>query len=610
MNNKSISILLLIIIASSQMVTAQPDCDDGNDDGGHGCPPGAPMPKPPYPCTACFPVVHAFDPNDIVGPTGYAQPQWMAAKDAFGYTIRFENDPDFATAPAQKVTIRMPIDSQMNAYSFQLGEFGFGFYRYQPPDNSSFYSDRLTDTADSLNVFVDVTAGVDVTRNEAFWILESVDPITGLVPEDALAGFLPVNDTSITRFNDTITKPGEGFVTFFLKPIATAQTGDSVTHQASIVFDINAPIPTNVWSNLIDAGPPESRLRPLPSFTPSNSVRLEFDGEDDPGGVGVDYYDLYVAKDDGPFFLYREQIDTNFYWFTGEAQSQYRFYTRATDYVGNKEDPKNDAETTTTLGVEKFIVIQSPEPGDQYCPGDVLPIRWTSANAGGRFDLALSLDGGLTFTPIAEGVDSLSSPYPFRIPPAIDPSAEALIQVKDNTTGEIIANSGAFFILPAPFLDLGPDVRIAAGQSVELQSMIVDENLQYQWSTGETTPAITVGEMNLYTLTVTDKNGCTATDSINLELATGIEELVHGSVRVYPNPTDREVVLSYELGQSAKVKLELTSLNGQLISRLPIKKKSAGAYTDRFDLRSLAQGNYLLRLQIGERKIQWLISKI
>ncbi len=588
----------------------QSDCDEGNDDGGHGCPPGVSTPKPPPPCSACFPVVHAFDPNDIVGPTGYDTPQWMAGKDQFQYMIRFENDPDFATAPAQKVTIRMPVDSQMNVFSFQLGEFGFGSYRYTVPNNSSFYSDRLTNTADSLNVFVDVTAGIDVTKNEAFWIFESVDPVTGLVPEDALTGFLPVNDTTINRFNDTITKPGEGFVTFLLKPKLIVQTGDSVTHKASIVFDINAPIPTNTWSNILDAKPPSSRVLPAASLTPSNSIRLQFAGEDDPGGVGIAHYDLYITKDNGSFFLHQAQIDTNYFWFTGEAGSQYQFYTRATDHVGNQEEPKFEKETSTTLGVENYIIVESPGAGDQFCPGDTIPISWASVNAGNGFDLAISLDGGSQFIPIVENIDSLASPYLYGLSTSIPTTEVAIIQIKNHENGEIIGNSNPFTIWLKPIVDLGPNIRLEIGGTAELMPTVEDESLSYLWSTGETTSSITVSELNRYTLTVMDTNGCVATDSIQVESVTGIQELVQGTVQVFPNPTTKFIQLNYELNQSARINFELTNLEGKSIRRIPRQRQSLGKHSERFDLQKFAQGNYLLRMQVGGEWVQWQITKI
>ncbi|NJO93753.1 MAG: hypothetical protein HC820_04250, partial [Hydrococcus sp. RM1_1_31] len=48
-------------------------------------------------------VIVSHDPNDILGPQGYGTERWISAKSPLDYTIRFENDPKLASAPAQVV---------------------------------------------------------------------------------------------------------------------------------------------------------------------------------------------------------------------------------------------------------------------------------------------------------------------------------------------------------------------------------------------------------------------------------------------------------------------------------------------------------------------------
>lgn len=353
MNKKRASYIayfLFVGILYPFFVSAQP-CGGGNENGGFGCallvaaglkPPGDPF---------NIPRVHAVDPNLIDGPVGYdSLLQWMSIKDRLRYTVYFENDPDFATAPAQIVRIDVPVDSNLNIYSVRLGNFGFGYFNYEVPENTSFYQQRLTNTADSLNVWVDVTAGIDVVNHKIFWLFESIDPATGLPPEDALTGFLPVNDTSVNIYNDTLPKRGEGYVLFSVVPESSLVTGDSVRAQASIIFDINAPLETNIWRNHIDAFAPESQMNSLPGAIPSNTLWLSWSGSDDPGGTGVDYYDLYVSRDGGPYLLHAGNIDTTAYFFTGFPGEEYAFYTRATDLVGNTEPEKTMADEVVVLG--------------------------------------------------------------------------------------------------------------------------------------------------------------------------------------------------------------------------------------------------------------------
>ena len=344
-------LILLSILLLPNFVNAQGICDPGNNKGGHGTgnkksgnsDPGEPNDE------INIPRLHSVDPNEIDGPVGYDSLRWVSVNDRLGYTIYYENDPDFATAPAQIVRVDLPVDPNLNIFSVRLGNFGFGQFNYEVPPNATFYQKRLTNTQDSLNVHVDVTAGIDVVQSKVFWIFESVDPVTGLPPADALTGFLPVNDTSINIYNDTLTKKGEGYVTFNIVPQNSLVTGDSATAQASIVFDDNEAIETNIWTNFIDAFPPTSSMDTLPPMQAGKTIELTFSGVDDPDGVGVAYYDLYVSKDGGPFLLHTEGIDTTSFLFNGSS-GEYAFYTRATDHVGNKEVDKNMADETITLG--------------------------------------------------------------------------------------------------------------------------------------------------------------------------------------------------------------------------------------------------------------------
>ena len=281
------------------------------------------------------PVICSRDPNDIIGPEGYGPGKMIAKAKSHNYMIRFENDPDFATAPAQIVKINHPLDVNVNALSLRLGDFGFGGFTFTVPADKTFYATRL-DLMDSLGVMVDVTAGIDVTKREAFWIFESKDPKTGLPPTNATLGFLPVNDSS---------SKGEGFVTYTIKAASSTQTGDSIHAKASIVFDINAPIETPVIFNTIDAVAPVSTLTPLPASSGTTTVPVSWAGQDDPGGSGIHDYTLFVSENGGIFSAYQSGITDTATSFTGIAGNIYGFFTQATDNVGNQELLKNRAET-------------------------------------------------------------------------------------------------------------------------------------------------------------------------------------------------------------------------------------------------------------------------
>jgi hypothetical protein len=350
----------------------------------------------------CRPVLRSCDPNDIIGPDGPGDENWVRCGQPLAYKIRFENDPERATAPAQVAEIRHPLDEDVDARSFELGSFGFGDFTFEVPEGRASYSDRL-DVTDSLGVYVDVTAGLDVQTNEAFWRFTSIDPETGSQPtDDPTAGFLPINDS---------TGRGEGFVRYRVRADSSASTGNEIEAQADIVFDQNEPIETPAVVNTIDADDPQSNISVSPDVSEDNAFQISWQGTDP--GAGVDQFQLYVAEGaSGQFEPYESGVQDTSLVFVGEENQTYRFYTRATDLVGNREPPKTMGDTTETLPVELANFEGSLEAGDAV-------LRWTTAsetrNSG--FHVERSVDDG-SFEKLGfvegEGTTSSAQTYRFR----------------------------------------------------------------------------------------------------------------------------------------------------------------------------------------------------
>ncbi len=276
------------------------------------------------------------DPNEITGPAGYNDSiRFVSTKDKMNYTIGFENDPDFATAPATRVSITYPVPANQNISSFRLSDFGFGSFVFTVPSNSTSYSRRL-DVSDSLGVWVDVTAGIDIQNNQLYWIFQSIDPTTGFEPASSQMGFLPVND-SLGR--------GEGYVSFLIAPKSGLHTGDTTVVDATIVFDDNPPIPTNKWLNTFDAVAPTSTLHASVSALDSTVCTFSFTANDDNGGCGVNNVELYVSQDEGEYILYSSAPVDSTLTYTLQDGINYRFVSLAVDNVGNRETMKSSADT-------------------------------------------------------------------------------------------------------------------------------------------------------------------------------------------------------------------------------------------------------------------------
>lgn len=305
------------------------------------------------------PIVCSKDPNDIVGPEGYGPGKMIAKSKSHPYMVRFENDPEFATAPAQVVKINHPLDKNANLFSLRLGDFGFAGMTFSVPADKTYYAARL-DVMDSLGVVVDVTAGIDVNKKEVFWIFESKDPATGLPPANALLGFLPVNDS---------TGKGEGFVSYTVQAANHTQTGDTIHAKASIVFDVNGAIETPAIFNTIDALPPVSKVKALPGTSNSTEFRVSWDGVDDAGGSGIRDYVLYVSENGGAFKAVEQAMQDTAFTFNGASGYTYSFFTIATDHTGNVEGMKNMGETTIKVGND--CVEEICNGVDDDCDGQV-----------------------------------------------------------------------------------------------------------------------------------------------------------------------------------------------------------------------------------------------
>ena len=276
----------------------------------------------------------SYDPNEIIGPEGYDSVRWVSINDVLNYTIMFENDPEFATAAAQKVDVRFTFKDKAWMKNFGIGGYSFSNMSFPVDKPSNAYQQRI-DLKDTLNYYVDLIAGLDVVKQQGFWTFTTIDPETGYAPMQAERGLLPVNDE---------THVGEGAVTFQLKPYEGLKTGDSISIQASIVFDTNDTIPTNRWCNRIDAGNPESKVTAALHPTLPNTYNLTFTGKDDEKGSGVRHLLLYLANHNGIY----EEIDTvsvdTVLAFPVEAGKQYKLYSIAVDNTGNREPAKMEPD--------------------------------------------------------------------------------------------------------------------------------------------------------------------------------------------------------------------------------------------------------------------------
>jgi uncharacterized repeat protein (TIGR01451 family) len=219
------------------------------------CAPDAPnchyiSPPPPF----TFPVdttpstnIRSLDPNEKLGLAGQGDQHAVAPGAPLRYTIFFENMAT-ASAPAQEVFITDQLDTNLDLTTLHFEEVTIADKVIPVVDESlgQFHiRQSMPDYRSTINKtwWVDITGQLEPVTRVITWTLRILDPETGDLPADALAGFLPPNDA---------TGRGEGHVTFSIYPNTNTTLGTRINNKATIVFDTNPPIITNEVFNTID----------------------------------------------------------------------------------------------------------------------------------------------------------------------------------------------------------------------------------------------------------------------------------------------------------------------------------------------------------------------
>ena len=297
------------------------------------------------------PVEEAEDPNGKVGPQGSGPQQYVSPTRPLSYEVFFENQPT-AALPAQRVVVTDQLDpTKVDLSTFTLGPISFDSTTLEPRQGASTFQQNI-DLRPATNLIVQVSAGLNRSTGLVTWTFTSIDPATGLPPQDPTVGFLPP---------DLSPPEGEGSVLYNVLPKAGLASGTQITNQATITFDANAPITTSPWLNTIDNSIPTSQVAALPTTESSPAFQVQWSGTDNFSGISD--FTIYVSVNGGPFTPWIETSDTSA-TYPGQPGNTYSFYSLATSNVGTVESTKTAAEATTTVLHSTALTYSGPVNGD------------------------------------------------------------------------------------------------------------------------------------------------------------------------------------------------------------------------------------------------------
>ncbi len=309
-------------------------------------------------------ILTPHDPNGKSGPQGAGPLQYLSGRQSLSYDVYFENE-STATAPAQQVVITDQLDvNAVDMSAFSFGPFSFGAISVNPPVNSrNFIQD--VDLRPATNLIVRVAGNVNDVTGLVTWRFTSLDPNTGLLPDDPLVGFLPPNLAA---------PAGQGDVVFTVQPKSDLATGTVINNQALIIFNTNAPIPTPTWLNTLDNTPPTSQVHALPAIETTSTFQVNWSGSD--VGAGVGSYSIYVSDNGGPFGPMLTNTTDAQGTFTGQAGHTYAFYSVAKDAAGNVE-PVPGPPVSTSIANYPAPTLTSMAPTTVNAGGGAVTLTLT-----------------------------------------------------------------------------------------------------------------------------------------------------------------------------------------------------------------------------------------
>lgn len=119
----------------------------------------------------------------------------------------------------------------------------------------------------------------------------------------------------------------------------------------------------------------------------------------------------------------------------------------------------------------------------------------------------------------------------------------------------------------------------------------------YQWNNNETSEDLTNLAPGLYTVTVTDANGCQATTAgeVIFENTNSVSEVENNEWMIFPNPTNNDATIKWNNNKVDEI--FITDSNGKMIS----KKSVLGL--NEFQVENLESGIYFVNLYIQNEKI-------
>lgn len=247
-------------------------------------------------------------------------------------------------------------------------------------------------------------------------------------------------------------------------------------------------------------------------------------------------------------------------------------------------------------------------------------ITATQLTANDRLDVSVSTDCGVTFTLVQSitAANHVASTQMRRVTVKLGAYANRYIQIRIVAT----RGGGDYWIdldninmnrCPAR-LTLSSTIRNATGATQRNGSIAVkgDANgapYKYRWTTGATTSQLSQIPAGPYSVTVTDRFGCTSVLDlrVNFTVSTRDQELPIEKLTLAPNPTYDQTLLRVQLRERSNLQVQLISPIGQILQQVRlIDIREADVH---IKMAELPAGMYFIRLEAnGKQRVERVVK--
>lgn len=291
----------------------KPDCPPGDLSGG--------PTRPWYP----------FEPNEIRGYLSESGSRYMMQEiQTLTYEIESENDTT-ATGAAHTIIVRDTLDvnkfdvASLAAYRVTIGDKVLELNG----EHSFIYT---LDLRPGLYVVAQIQQECDPETGIVVWTITSLDPMTMEPTTDPNQGALPIN------------YGGEGIATFTfnINLKEPFDDGTEISNRVGIIFDLEDPVITDTWTNIVDAVKPVSHIEEVTMV--ADSLNFSFVSSDNRSGVWC--HKLYYRNEatEQQWQVKKAEIFGNSFRMPFDELYTTEYLVMAVDSAGNVEQKDMVAE--------------------------------------------------------------------------------------------------------------------------------------------------------------------------------------------------------------------------------------------------------------------------